>query len=237
MHVDLAAAPPPGQADIAEALVSFQASPPEGLATRVDGALRLHTAVFQPLRVGLIKVLTVVVKDAGGGAGLDVGANPLADRLVDALSALGWGDKARAVLMGEPPAAAPAPTPPAPLATQQLLRPGPLAPAIAADDVEAISRLPAEVVAAVVIGNLRYMPPEPTTPALALAYAEQVGSPWSRLGMLGVLAHGMALASAVGCGGAPRPVVQRACWAPCRVRAPGPGDVDGWLCCAECREC
>ena len=45
---------------------------------------------------------------------------------------------------------------------------------IAADDYEAIAALHPSTIASIVIANMRYLPPQPTTPNLALTRAAEV---------------------------------------------------------------
>ena len=106
-----AAGPPPPhpQPAVIPALATFQASPPEGLVSHTDAGPRLHVALLQPLRVGLIKLLGApgVARDPATGAAVTGDGAARVDQLVAALSALGWADKAQGVLAPPVDVAAP----------------------------------------------------------------------------------------------------------------------------------
>ena len=99
----------PHQPAVIPALATFQASPPEGLVSHTDAGPRLHVALLQPLRVGLIKLLGApgVARDPATGAAVTGDGTARVDQLVAALSALGWADKAQGVLAPPVDVAAP----------------------------------------------------------------------------------------------------------------------------------
>ena len=184
------------QTAIADVLMAMQASPPPQLVP--EGQTGLAPSIVQPLRVGLMKILGVDSATTSGAgssssataaaSGSDAAPASLSDRIVECLTKLGWGDKAQAMLSSasEPlPAAPPKKTGPGSTAAVAvgLVAKGPV---IAPDDVNALKQLPPSVLTDVLIENLRYLPPEPTTPTLALTRCKQVCPPVVRCAVCSV---------------------------------------------------